>query len=200
MAQDSSQCVHFRITLPMCRVMIDVGDLGTPPLSILRTSPVTVVFPGTSSTSLAPNVILCLPLSLLPSILPRKPYFSRHSCLSRCPSNFSCFFLTTFNNSLFTPAISITLSFVILAVHGSLSVILRNHISTASILLFKVFSNDQASHSYSRTDQMIHFRTRTLIFMPRFILLLKLFLAIPIRFCTSVLHLTSSVTTTPRYL
>ena len=155
---------------------------------------------------LASIVILCLSQALLPSIFPRKTSFSIYACLSRFPRNSSCLSLSTFFNSLFNPAISITLSLVILAVHGSLSVLLPNQIFTANIRLFRVLSSVQASHPYSRTDQTKNLSTRSLIFMLRFILvrifllLLKLVVAISILFSTYVLHFPSYVTATPRFI
>ena len=159
-----------------------------------------------SSIRLDPNVILCLPLALLPSIFPRNTSFSKASCLSMCPKTFNCLFLTSAINSLLTPASSITLSFVILAVHGILSILLRNHISAASTRLLSSLFNVHASQPYNRTDQTKHFSILSLIFMLRFmfvrtfLMLLKLVFAIPILFLTSVPHLPSSVTITPRYL
>ena len=116
------------LNLPKCHVLVDVGDHGTPSLSILRQphQSSTVISPGISSTRLHPNFSLCLPLALLPCIIPRNTSFSKQSCLSRCPKNINCLFLTAPSSSLLTPAICITLSLVTIAVHGTLSILLKS--------------------------------------------------------------------------
>ena len=147
----ASNTILLYLTLPKCRVLVNVGDHETPPISILR-------HPhhpgGMSSTRLAASLILCLPLALLPFIFPRNTFFYRQSCLSKCPRNFNCLLLTAPINSLLTSAICITLSFVTLADHGILIILLRIQISTASILLFNFLSCVKLSRPHNGTTKL----------------------------------------------
>ena len=49
---------------------------------------------------LSRNVILCLPLSRLPSTFPVKDKNSKPLCLHTCPKNSICLFLIVFNSDL----------------------------------------------------------------------------------------------------
>ena len=98
-----------------------------------------------------------------------------------------------------------TSRFVILAVHGILSILRINHISAASSLSCMVRFIDHVSLPYSSVDHTYVFRNLSLEFMPirsfvkRLLNLVKAFFAIAILFVISVLHLASEVMVLPKY-
>ena len=122
----------------------------------ISTRSTNLIFPWISSIKLTEYLICDLPLALIPSILPNSAPFSKPFLLSKCPRNRNYRVLTPLNNSLLTPASSNTISFVILAVQGTRSILLRNHISTASNRFFSFLSSVQASLPYNKTDQTKH--------------------------------------------
>ena len=92
---------------------------------------------------------------------------------------------------LLTPANSIALTSVILAVQGTPSILLRNNISTALIHFLSFLFSDQTSLPCNKTDHTKHFNNLSLIAMfifrvdSTFFILLKVAFAIPIllHFC-----------------
>ena len=91
------------------------------------------------SINLVDYFIRDLPLACVPSILPKGTSFSRHFLLNIRPRNQSCCVLTTLINFFHTPVNSNTLSFLILAVRGIRSILLRNIVCDVSnrFLCFK---------------------------------------------------------------
>ena len=82
---------------------------------------------------LSRNVILCLPLSRLPSTFPVKDKNSKPLRLHTCPKSSICLFLIVFNSDLWTfPSLN-TLTLGFFSVHEILNIRLINHISAASI-------------------------------------------------------------------
>ena len=102
------------------------------------------------------HLILCWPLLLLPSIFPSIRVFSTESVL---PIWWSKFWSFNFSNSLsneYLGLISFRIDwFDLLAVQGSLKIILQHHSSKASILWCSAFFMVQLSHPYMTTGKTI---------------------------------------------
>ena len=194
--------LFFYLTLLKCHILANMvtKERHLRRFCACRTSPATVTFPGTSSYRLNSNFNLCLHLVPPPSTLPRNTSFSKQLCLVMCPKNFKYIFLTALSSSFFTSDVSITHSLVNFDVHDSDSNLLKKHNYTAFNLLLSFRSRVQASHRSTKTDQMKHFSSlsRSLklmfIFVSYFLIPLNLIFAIPNRFSTSYLHLSSFVT------
>ena len=102
---------------------------------------------------LSTYVCLCLPRALLPSMVPVMLRCSILCFLIACPKNLSCRFLICFSNSLFVSACWSTLSFVLLAIHGTRIILRIIHISVASNLSLASLFNVHVSHPYVSVDQ-----------------------------------------------
>ena len=102
------------------------------------------------------HLILCHPLLLLASILPSIRVFSKESAVRvRWPDywNFS-FSISPFNKYL--GQISFRIDWLdLLAVQGTLKILLQHHRSKASILWCSAFFTVQLSHSYMTTGKTI---------------------------------------------
>ncbi|KAG1679704.1 hypothetical protein GQR58_012850 [Nymphon striatum] len=98
------------------------------------------------------NVVLCLPLLLLPSIFPVMDRYSKSFCLQMCPKNSNCLRLTFLIKDLVTFASFNTESFVLFSVHDIIIILLISHISVATSFLSISLLNVQHSHPYKSTD------------------------------------------------
>ena len=81
----------------------DIGDHDSPPSlsSVIRSNAMlSLLFPVTKELKLSRNDILCLPLLLVPSILPVRDKISSPLWRHMCPKNFSCLFLIVFIRDL----------------------------------------------------------------------------------------------------
>ena len=80
--------------------------------------------------------VRCLPLLLVPQIVPLNICFSILPALFICPKNCTCsyLFLMVLTRDLLYPTISITSSFDYFSVHDILIILLMYHISAASSL------------------------------------------------------------------
>ena len=109
---------------------------------------------STESVMPSSHLILCHPLLLLPSILPRIRVFSNESALRiRWPKYWS-FRISPSNEC--SGLISFTIDwFDLLAVQGTLKSLLQHHSSKASILLHSAFFMAQLSHPYMTTGKTI---------------------------------------------
>ena len=144
--------LHF-ITVVPCQVTLAKMERHTHLFSASLTT--SSIFP-TPRISLIPSMCLnrCLPGAVLPSIIPKRQSLSKPSPLRTCPKNPSCLIFTTSHNSLALPALRSTSCFVTLSTHGTLIILLINHISAASSLFFISLLIFQLSQPYSITDQM----------------------------------------------
>ena len=110
------------------------------------------------------HLILCCPLSLLPSIFPSIRVFSNESVLRirwRKYWNFS-FSISSFSEH--SELISFMTDWVdLLAVQGTLKSLLQHHSSKVSILWCSAFFMVQLSHPYMTTGKAIAFTRRTFI-------------------------------------
>ena len=102
------------------------------------------------------HLILCCPLSLLPSIFPTIRVFSNESALHiRWPKYWSFSFNISPANE-YSGLISFRRDWLdLLAVQGTLKSLLQHHSSKASILRCSVFSVVQLSHPYMTTGKTI---------------------------------------------
>ena len=118
--------------------------------SVSRTTSTAVLHPITSTI---PSMYfsLCRPLALLPSMNPSNTLFSNPSALIAWPRYPSCLLMVVIS-TLSVPAIPKTSSFVLLAVHGILNILLMNHISAASSPLLITPLMFQASQPYNSVD------------------------------------------------
>ena len=102
------------------------------------------------------HLILCLPLLLVASTLPRIRDFSNESTLHiRCPKYWSSNFSISPSNE-FSGLISFRIDwFDLLTVRGTLKSLLQHHNSKISVLWCSVFFMVQLSHSYMITGKTI---------------------------------------------
>ena len=102
------------------------------------------------------DLILCLPLLLLPSIFPSIRVFSNKSALhSRWPKYWSFSFNISPSNE-HPGLISFRMDWLdLLAVQGTLKSLLQHHSSKASILWCSAFFIVQLSHPYTTTGKTI---------------------------------------------
>ena len=100
------------------------------------------------------HLIICHPLLLLPSILPRIKVFSNESVLHiRWPKYWSFSFSIT-SSSEYSRLISFRIDWLdLLAVQGTLKSLLQHHSSEASILQHSAFFIVQLSHAYMTTGK-----------------------------------------------
>ena len=140
------------ITLPY-RSAVSMLTLATmechlPLSSVSRPTSAAVLHPITSTI---PSMYfsLCRPLALLPSMNPSNTLFSNPSALIAWPRYPSCLILMVVISTLSVPAIPKTSSFVLLAVHGILNILLMNHISSLLLITLLIF---QASQPYNSVD------------------------------------------------
>ena len=101
-------------------------------------------------------LILCHPLLLLPSILPRIRVFSNESvlCIKR-PKYWSSSFSISPSNE-YSGLISYRMDWLdLLAVQGTIKSLLQHHSSKASILFLSAFFMVQLSHPYMTTGKTI---------------------------------------------
>ena len=102
------------------------------------------------------NFIRYLPLALVPSIALSKQSFSSVLPLITWPRYLSCLCRIVMTIFLEVPALCITFVFVIFAVHGTLSILLINHISVASSLFCITLDRFQLSQLYRSLDHTQH--------------------------------------------
>ena len=100
--------------------------------------------------------ILCLPLLLLPSILPSLRVFFNESALCiRWPKYWS-FSFSISPSDTYSGLISFTIDWLdLLAVHGTVKSLLQRHSSKASVLRHSPFFIVQLSHPYVTTGKTI---------------------------------------------
>ena len=102
------------------------------------------------------HLILCRPLSLLPSIFPSIRVFSSESVLHiRWPKYWSFSFNISISNE-YSGLISFRMDWLdLLAVQGALKSLLQHHSSKASILQHSAFFIVQISHPYMTTGKTV---------------------------------------------
>ena len=110
------------------------------------------------------HLILCLPLLLLPSILPSIRIFSNESALHiRWPKYWSFSFSIIPSNE-HSGLISFRMDWLdLLAVQGTLKSLLQHHTSKASILQHSAFFTVQFSHPYMTTGKTMALTRWTLV-------------------------------------
>ena len=123
--------------------------------SLLKLMSIELVMPSN-------HLILCHPLLLLPSILPRIRVFSNKSVLGiRWPKYFS--FIISLSNE-YSVLISFRMDWLdLLAVQGTLKSLLQHHSSKVSILRCSVFFIVQFSHPYVTSGKTIALTRQTFV-------------------------------------
>ena len=102
------------------------------------------------------HLILCRPLLLLPSILPRIKIFSNESALRIRWPKYGSFSFSISPSNEYWGLISFKIDwFDLLAVQGTLKSLLQHHSSKASILKCSFFFTVQLSHPYMTTGKTI---------------------------------------------
>ena len=110
------------------------------------------------------HLILCLPLLLLPSILPSIRGFSNESALCIRWPKFWSFSFSISPSTEYPGLISFRMDWLdLLAVRGTLKSLLQHHSSKASILRCSAFFIVQLSHPYMTTGKAIALIRQTLI-------------------------------------
>ena len=125
--------------------------------SLLKLMPIKSVMPSSYLT-------LCLPLLLLPSILPNIRVFSNESVLCiRWPKDWSSSFSISPSNE-YSGLTSFRIDWCdLLAVQGALKSLLQHHSSKPSILWHSAFFMIQLSHPYMTTGKSIALTRRTFV-------------------------------------
>ena len=110
------------------------------------------------------HLILCCPLLLLPSVFPSISVFSNESVLhTRWPKYWSFSFSTSPSNE-YSELISFRIDWLdLLAVQGTLKIILQNHNSKALILWCSAFFIVQLSHPYMTTGKTVALTRQTFV-------------------------------------
>ena len=102
------------------------------------------------------HLILCCPLLLLPSVFPSIRVFSNESVLPIRWPKYSSFTFSISPSNEYSGLISFRMDwFDLLAVQGTLKVLLQHHSSKASILWCSAFFMVQISHPYMTTGETI---------------------------------------------
>ena len=121
--------------------------------SVIRSKAMlSLLFPITKELKLSRNVILCLPLLLVPSILPVRDKNSSPLWRHMWPKNFSCLFLIVFMRDLSWFVSSNIDSFVLFSFHDILNILLLNHISAACKFFLVSAVIVQVSHPYKSIE------------------------------------------------
>ena len=110
------------------------------------------------------HLILCCPLLLLPSIFPSIRVFSNESALCiRWPKDWSFSFKVSPSNE-YSGLITFRMDWLgLLAVQGTLKILLQYHSSKASILRRSAFLMVQLSHLYMTTGKTIALTRQTFV-------------------------------------
>ena len=147
---------QFSSVSQSCLALCKTLDYSTPGLlvhhyywSLLKLKSIESVMPSN-------HLILCRPLSLLPSIFPSIRVFSSESVLHiRWPKYWSFSFNISISNE-YSGLISFRMDWLdLLAVQGALKSLLQHHSSKASILQHSAFFIVQISHPYMTTGKTI---------------------------------------------
>ena len=119
---------------------------------------------STESVMPSRHLILCRPLSLLPSIFPSIRFFSNKSALRiKWPKYWSFRFNISPSNE-HPELISFRMDWLdLLAVQGTLKSLLQQHSSKASILLCSTLFIVQLSHPYMTTGKTIALTRQTFV-------------------------------------
>ena len=119
----------------------------------------------TSIESVIPSsyLILCRPLLLLPPIPPSITVFSNDSTLCMRWPNYWSFSFSIIPSKEIPGLISFRMDWLdLLAVQGTLKILLQHHGSKASILWHSAFFTVQLSHPYMTNGKTIALTSRTL--------------------------------------
>ena len=110
------------------------------------------------------HLILCCPLLLLPSILPRTRVFSNESALRIRWPNYWSFSFSICPSNEYSRLTSFRIDWLgLLAVQGTLKSLLQHHSSKASILQCSAFFTVWLSHPYMTTGKTIALTIRTFV-------------------------------------
>ena len=110
------------------------------------------------------HLILCRPLLLLPSILPRLGVFSNETVLCIRWPNYWSFTFNIIPSNEYSGLISFGMDWLdLLAVQGALKSLLQHHSSKASILQHSVFFIAQLSHPYMTTGKTTALTRQTFV-------------------------------------
>ena len=135
--------------------LFDLMDYSTSDFSVIHISQSSLKFVSIESVLLSNHLILCLPLLLLPSVLPSIKVISNELSLWMRWSKYWNFInIQTFQ--LYSGLISFRIEwFDSFAVQGALQNFLQHHNSKASIFQYSTFSMVQLSHPYTTTEKTI---------------------------------------------
>ena len=139
-----------------CLTLCDPMDCTTPGLATITNSQGLLKLMSNESVMPPNHLILCHPLLLLSSIFPNMKLCSSESVLHiRCPKYWS-FSFTISPSSEYSGLISFRMDWLdLLAVQGTLKILLQHHSSEASILRCSAFFIVRLSHPYMTTGKII---------------------------------------------
>ena len=110
------------------------------------------------------HLILCLPVVLLPLILPSIRVFSNESVLHISWPKYWSFSFSISPSNEYSALISFRMDWLdLLAVQGTLKSLLQHHSSKASILWCSAFFTIQLSHPYMTTGKTIALTRHTFV-------------------------------------
>ena len=146
----SLSCVHFFVTRWTVAQQASLSITNSQ--SLLKLMSIESVMPSN-------QLIFCHPLLLLPSIFPSIRVFSNESVLCISWPKYWSFSCSISPSNEYSGLISFRVDWLdLLAVQGTLKILLQHHSSEASILRCSAFFMVQLSHSYMITGKPVAFR------------------------------------------
>ena len=159
-AKDS---VQFSPVAQSCLTPCDLVDCSTPGFPVITNSQSLLKFMSIESVMPPNHLLLCCPLLLPPSIVPRIKVFSKESVLHiRWPKYWS-FSSSISPSKEYSGLISFKMDWFNLEVQGTLKSLLQHHSSKASILQHSAFLMVQPLHPYMTTGKTTAFTILTFV-------------------------------------
>ena len=159
-----STSVQFSSVTQLCPTLCDPMNCSTPGLPVYHQLQSLLKLMSIESVMPSSHLILCHPLLLPPSIIPRIRIFSNESVLhSRWPKYWNFSFNISPSNE-YSGLTSFRMNWLdLLAVQGTLKSLLQHHSSKASILQCSAFFIVQLSHPYMTTEKTKALTRRTFV-------------------------------------
>ena len=156
---------QFSSVAQSCPTLCDPMNHSTPGLPVHHQLPeFTHTHVHRVSDAIQPSHILCRPLLLLPPIPPSIRVFSNESTLCMRWPKYWSFSFSIIPSKEYAGLISFRMDWLdLLAVQGTLRILLQHHSSKASILPRSAFFTVQLSHPYMTTGKTITLTRQTFV-------------------------------------